>query len=580
MATYPGDPRARPELAVCAISATGSIKRKRESIIGRTAVCLLSSNSRDSRPHHIVDALNEQLRISRHEVRVIKHYPEQYLVFFNDSRAYHRAVSYRHGVRNRGRTFNFEPWTERRNAVEKQLEFRVRLRIEGMPPHAWSEEVAAKVIGQHCAIHYVEGPSRRQDCTRTYDLWAWSANPSKIPKKVLLTITDPDREIVTDEDMELYHDPPRGFKGAFDYKLHIHLDVVEDLSFFAGKGGGDGHNRKPRREFLWNYGAPDSFGERRSGQGHDNRTGRDYHPRQDRDDYDDNFNRGVRHHMSQSSWGRMTRCREAAVDDCYSAARFRGNDHGHRSRAMAPTGRQTTWCKKAGTGKRVTFANPLFQIMGEYTAQDDHFLIQSATVLASSNRVEWSDPMREELFITSCFASHPSREERIREMLAAAPRWAPVASPTCQGETVPPAEEGLQYDPNENVHVCSTQTIHSSLATPSCGLEELNSKDNPSCTEPTEITELQEVLEMPESRDITEHPTPFVIPQQFIETAQQAVACETSIPEHTKHMSNNGGFDNIVQTQLLPPSQEVTQQIANEPLNNGWNRQSASRHDL
>jgi hypothetical protein len=33
------------------------------------------------------------------------------------------------------------------------LEFRVKLCIEGVPVHAWSEEVAARVIGPHCAIH-------------------------------------------------------------------------------------------------------------------------------------------------------------------------------------------------------------------------------------------------------------------------------------------------------------------------------------------------------------------------------------------------------------------------------------------
>jgi len=222
METYPGDPHARPELAVCAISATGAIKRKRESIIGKTAVCWLSSNSHESEPHHVVDALNEQLRISRHEIKVVKHYPEQYLVFFTDSRAFQCAVNH-HGVRSRGRTFNFEPWTERRHAVEKQLEFRVRLCIEGLPAHAWSEEVAAKIIGQHCAIHYVERQSLRQDRTRTYDLWAWSANPSKIPKIVLLTLTDPDRELAHGGDVELYHDPPRGYKGAYDYKLHLSI---------------------------------------------------------------------------------------------------------------------------------------------------------------------------------------------------------------------------------------------------------------------------------------------------------------------------------------------------------------------
>ncbi|XP_072147512.1 uncharacterized protein [Setaria viridis] len=435
MAAYPGDPRARSDQAFCAVTATGSIKRRREALVGRSAVCWLNGNSHDTGTHHVVEALEEQLHINRHEVRVVKHFPEQYLVFFSDCRAFNRVLHHR-GIRNRGRVFNFEPWSEGRNAVESKLEYRVRLRIEGMPVHAWSEAVAAQVIGQHCAIHFVEEQSRRQERTRTYDLWAWSSNPSKIPKKVLLTVTDPDREQqpidVPRNLVEMHLDPPRGFKGAYNYKLHIHLDVVEDLSFLHGRGGGGGHYRKPRREFLWNYGAADSLGERRSGQGHDDRTGRDYRPRHDRDDYDDNFQRGVRRHRSNSAWGRMTRCR-GTVDDCYSSNRYRDSNHdytGHRSRVGPPDSSNLTWHKKKGPLKSVTFANPMVQILGESL----HLPIQCYTDEAlipqdrAEEAMERSDPMREEMLITHCYAGFPSKERRILDMLEA-PGWTPVPSP-------------------------------------------------------------------------------------------------------------------------------------------------------
>uniref|UniRef100_K4AJ16 Uncharacterized protein n=1 Tax=Setaria italica TaxID=4555 RepID=K4AJ16_SETIT len=298
MATYSGDPRARLELAYCAILATGPIKHKRESLIGKTAVCWLTGNSHDTVPHHVVDVL-EELHISRHELKVVKHFPEQYLVLFSDYRAYHQR-----------RVFNFEAWTERHGTVETMLEYRVRLRIEGVL------EVVAKNI---------EGHSRRQDHTKTYDLWAWSSNPSKIPKKVLLIITDPDRELAANE---MHHEPLHAAKGTFDYKLHLHLDVVEDLSFLHGGVGGNWPpNRKAHREFLWNYGALDSLGERRAA------SSTTTTPTTNRDDHDDNFNRGTWHHHSQSTWGRATRCR-GAVEDCYISARtrHRGSNQGHRNR--------------------------------------------------------------------------------------------------------------------------------------------------------------------------------------------------------------------------------------------------------
>nr|TKW10148.1 hypothetical protein SEVIR_6G143300v2 [Setaria viridis] len=222
MATYLEDPRAHPELEYYTISATGPIKRKHESLIGKMAVCWLTGKSHDTGPHHAVDALDEQMHISHHEVKVIKHFPDQYLILFSDSRAYHRILH--RGVRSRGRVFNFKPWMEQRGAVETMLEYR--------------------------------------DRTRTYDLWAWSSNPSKILKKVLLTITDLDRELVASEP---HHEPPQAVKGAYDYELHLHLSVVEDLSFLQGRDGGDWPpNRKSRWKFLWNYDATDSLSERRS----------------------------------------------------------------------------------------------------------------------------------------------------------------------------------------------------------------------------------------------------------------------------------------------------------------------------
>jgi hypothetical protein len=38
-ARYPGDPRARPARAFCAVSATSSIKRRRDELIDKAVVC-------------------------------------------------------------------------------------------------------------------------------------------------------------------------------------------------------------------------------------------------------------------------------------------------------------------------------------------------------------------------------------------------------------------------------------------------------------------------------------------------------------------------------------------------------------
>jgi hypothetical protein len=369
---YPGDPRACPEWARCVITATGAIKRSRDSIVGLTAVCWLNGNNHDSSPHHVTEALGEQLRISRHDVKVIKHYPEQYLLFFSDRGAYDLVLDHS-TVHCRGRAFNFEPWSETRYAMESKLKFRVRLRIESLPVHAWNEAVVAQVIGEQCAIHYVEEYSRRCDRTRTYDLWAWCADPSKVPKGVLLTIVDPDSEqsLTGNNRYEILHDPPADYKGAFDYELKLHVDVVEDLLFLHGGWRDAPPNRKARRKFLWSYGSRDSLGEKRDGQRNtNNRHGRDSRPR--RDDH----HRGTRRHRSSPGWSRASHCR-GAIDDCYNTTRYRGGNYSHssyRNRRLSPPHRwghgggrnernQKMWVAKSK--KKVSFASPLTQVLGE-----------------------------------------------------------------------------------------------------------------------------------------------------------------------------------------------------------------------
>jgi hypothetical protein len=49
----------------------------------------------------------------------------------------------------------------------------------------------------------------------------WKRTSPKIAKKVILSIIHPDSD---------FDERPTDRKGKYDYKLHLHLDVVEDLS--------------------------------------------------------------------------------------------------------------------------------------------------------------------------------------------------------------------------------------------------------------------------------------------------------------------------------------------------------------
>ncbi|CAO2176568.1 unnamed protein product, partial [Urochloa humidicola] len=86
---------------------------------------------------------------------------------------------------------------------------------------------------------------------------------------------------------------------------------------------------------------------------------------------------------------------------------------GHRSRAGGPAATTATWRPK-NAAKKVSFANPLVQIMG-----------------------------------------HPTREQRIRDMLANAPGWSHTTSPVGMAKQVTEAAGGL----NNNINSKLTQHL-------------------------------------------------------------------------------------------------------------------------
>lgn len=92
----------------------------------------------------------------------------------------------------------------------------VRLCIEGIPLHGWNNYIATFVIGRGCSLDYIKQPSLRKDDTRYLALWAWTANPSAIPKVKWLTL------------------PARGHRRrgrrGLRHRALIHLDLHEDHS--------------------------------------------------------------------------------------------------------------------------------------------------------------------------------------------------------------------------------------------------------------------------------------------------------------------------------------------------------------
>ncbi|CAD6255677.1 unnamed protein product [Miscanthus lutarioriparius] len=279
---------------------------------------------------------------------------------------------------NNGHRFQFAAWSERRYANNVNWEFRLKVRIEGIPVHCWAEELAAKALGKTCtAVHYLEETTRRRSAL-----------------EVQLTVTEPDRG-------HPHHDEPVDIKRGQVYILRNHLEVVEDLTFLQepGRIGGPA-NRKARRVFDWDYAVPDTKGEHLHGRraGHD--RGRDMRPRRDDDDYDGRRNHGNRHHRSLSAWARNSRCRGGA-EDCISSNRWRGRGESPPQRNRPSGGAYQAPAQvwkvkehKKEKAKRVSFADPIATELKppKRSITDDSIMLTKGTS-SSPIQIDDTDPV-------------------------------------------------------------------------------------------------------------------------------------------------------------------------------------------
>ncbi|KAJ1264748.1 hypothetical protein BS78_08G025200 [Paspalum vaginatum] len=61
---------------------------------------------------------------------------------------------------------------------------RVKLCLDGIPNHAWDADIVERIISRRCALETIDTNLLNPKETKTVDLWAWTANPSSIPKKI------------------------------------------------------------------------------------------------------------------------------------------------------------------------------------------------------------------------------------------------------------------------------------------------------------------------------------------------------------------------------------------------------------
>lgn len=193
MAGVPGDLAARPALDFCMVASTGETERLRELFTARSVVAWVEEGERVE-ASTFADDVRTAFRIRRSDIQGTKFHPEDFFLTLTNHSDREAILQEPRLMLRNGRVYRFRPWDERRDAECVDVRFRVRVYVEGIPMHARTYAIAAKIIGKKSSIHYIEEYSRCRNYNRTFDYWVWSSDPSSIPQATRLTITSADEE--------------------------------------------------------------------------------------------------------------------------------------------------------------------------------------------------------------------------------------------------------------------------------------------------------------------------------------------------------------------------------------------------
>ncbi|CAN6347307.1 unnamed protein product [Urochloa humidicola] len=123
-------------------------------------------------------------------------------------------------------------------------------------------DIIERIIGMTCALQCINSDLVQPLDTRHIDLWAWTVNPSSIPKKVWLVFTHRPSErstarvVVVIERWQLER-----WQQGVRYKVFLHVGLVEDYTAVAQDLHGAVNNPSTftpiRSPYVWHYGVED-----------------------------------------------------------------------------------------------------------------------------------------------------------------------------------------------------------------------------------------------------------------------------------------------------------------------------------
>uniref|UniRef100_A0A8I6X6Q8 DUF4283 domain-containing protein n=1 Tax=Hordeum vulgare subsp. vulgare TaxID=112509 RepID=A0A8I6X6Q8_HORVV len=181
-----------------------------------------------SSPMAVGRALEAQLAVPAHSLRVTAHHPEHFFVIFTQP-AHQVNVVHRGTIRVDGASFSIASWHEHDHASFDALLLHVCVVIEGVPMQFWSVDGAEEILGKRVRVDRLDSRTLERDHTKTFACWVWTNDVANIPTRHTLGVLP--RGAGRVEEMEGFSPPDRRVApppATADYEMLIHVDRAED----------------------------------------------------------------------------------------------------------------------------------------------------------------------------------------------------------------------------------------------------------------------------------------------------------------------------------------------------------------
>ncbi|KAE8780190.1 D-3-phosphoglycerate dehydrogenase, chloroplastic [Hordeum vulgare] len=181
------DPARRPRESCSVAVPLPAVDQAIFFLRSHTVTLTAADGVNASSPMAVGRALEVQLAVAEHSLRVTAHHPEHYLVIFTQPAHQVNAVR-RASIRVDGAVFNVASWHEHDHASFGSLLLHVRVVIEGLLMHFWSVEGAEEILGRRVRVDHLDSRTLERGHTKTFPCWVWTDDVGNIPTKQSLGV--------------------------------------------------------------------------------------------------------------------------------------------------------------------------------------------------------------------------------------------------------------------------------------------------------------------------------------------------------------------------------------------------------